>query len=134
MKRLNVERARRLRKDMTDVECLLWHHLRNRRLLGHKFRRQHEIGSYIVDFVCTEERLVVELDGSQHADQVGYDDRRTCYLQSQGYRVLRFWNNDVLTKIESVLEVMVAAMARPGPSPQPSPPRGEGARPPESEE
>ena len=121
MKRLNVDRARRLRIEQTDAEQLLWHHLRSRRLQGWKFRRQHEIGAYIVDFVCPDAGLIVELDGGQHGDQLIYDERRTCELQAMGYRVQRFWNNDVLADIESVLEVILKALASPAPHPNPLP-------------
>ncbi|HEV2538983.1 MAG TPA: endonuclease domain-containing protein [Frateuria sp.] len=121
MKRMNVDRARGLRLGMTDAEQALWYRLRNRQLDGCKFRRQHEIDRYVVDFVCTERMLVVELDGSQHLAQEDYDQARTSYLESKGYRVLRFWNNDLLTNIESVLEVLVEALASPIPSPRPSP-------------
>ena len=126
MKRLNVDRARNLRQKQTDAEQMLWRHLRARRLQGWKFRRQHQLGSYIVDFVCTDAWLIVELDGGQHADQLIYDERRALELQAMGYRVLRFWNNDVLASLESVLEVLLEALASPGPSPQPSL-EGEGA-------
>ncbi|MFC4765070.1 endonuclease domain-containing protein [Dyella koreensis] len=121
MKRLNVDRARTLRRAQTDAEQALWYRLRGRHLLGWKFRRQHEIGSYIVDFVCADAALIVELDGGQHADQVAYDERRSFELQTMGYRVLRFWNNDVLTNLESVLEVIVEALATPAPHPNPLP-------------
>ncbi|MBT2116123.1 DUF559 domain-containing protein [Dyella sp. LX-66] len=127
MKRLNIGRARNLRQKQTDAERALWRQLRARHFQGWKFRRQHQVGSYIVDFVCTDAWLVVELDGGQHADQVIYDEYRTLELQAMGYRVLRFWNNDVLANPESVLEVLLEALASPGPSPQPSPRRGEGA-------
>jgi very-short-patch-repair endonuclease len=121
MKRLNVDRARGLRQTMTDAERTLWRHLRNRQLSGLKFRRQHEIDRHIVDFVCTEALLIVELDGGQHADQVNYDERRTQQLEAMGYRVLRFWNNDVLVNIDSVLEVVMEALASPAPHPNPLP-------------
>ena len=127
MKRLNVDRARSLRVGRTDAEQRLWHHLRNRRLQGWKFRRQNEIGLYVVDFVCPDAGLIVELDGGQHGDQLIYDEARTRKLEEQGYRVLRFWNNEVLTNTESVLEVILEALASPDPSPRPSPTRGEGA-------
>ena len=126
MKRLNVDRARGLRQTMTDAERTLWRHLRNRQLSGLKFRRQHEIDRYIVDFVCTEALLIVELDGGQHADQVNYDERRTQQLEAMGYRVLRFWNNDVLVNIDSVLEVVMEALASPAPHPNPLPAGGRG--------
>jgi very-short-patch-repair endonuclease len=121
MQRQNVDRARTLRRNMTDVEQKLWYRLRNRHLTGWKFRRQHEIDHYIVDFVCTDAMLIVELDGSQHAEQVDYDTRRTRHLHALGYRVLRFWNNDVLTDTESVLEVILEALANPAPHPGPLP-------------
>ena len=126
MKRLNVDRARDLRQKQTDAEQMLWRHLRARHLQGWKFRRQHQLGSYIVDFVRPDAQLIVELGGGQHADQLIYDERRTLELQAMGYRVLRFWNNDVLASLESVLEVLLEALASPGPSPQPSPRSGEG--------
>lgn len=134
MKRRNVDRARGLRQAMTDVERKLWFYLRNRQLNGHKFRRQHEIDHYIVDFVCSEAMLIVELDGGQHADQVGYDEHRTRYLQARGYRVLRFWNNEVLMSIESVLEVILGAAAKAPPHPNPLPAGEREQFAPESEE
>jgi Uncharacterized protein conserved in bacteria len=134
MKRMNVDRARELRRAMTDTEQKLWYRLRNRQLSGCKFRRQHEIDQYIVDFVCTEARLIIELDGGQHVDQVNYDERRTQYLQAMGYRVLRFWNNDALVNIESVLEVILEALASPTPHPSPLPSGERAQSAPESEE
>ena len=121
MKRQNVDRARTLRTNMTDVEQKLWYRLRNRRLDGYKFRRQHEIEHYIVDFVCTDAMLIVELDGGQHAEQADYDARRSRHLRALGYRVLRFWNNDVLTDTESVLAVILEALASAAPHPDPLP-------------
>jgi very-short-patch-repair endonuclease len=127
MRRLNADKARSLRGHQTDAEQLLWHRLRNRRLQGWKFRRQHEIDLFIVDFACPDAALIVELDGGQHGEQQIYDEARTRKLQERGYRVLRFWNNDLLTNIDGVLEVILEALASPSPSPQPSPRRGEGA-------
>ncbi|WP_111981195.1 endonuclease domain-containing protein [Dyella jiangningensis] len=127
MKRLNVDRARGLRAGQTDAEQLLWRHLRNRHLQGWKFRRQHEIGPYIADFACPDAGLMVELDGGQHGEQLAYDESRTRKLQEEGYRVLRFWNNDVLKNTDSVLEAILEALASPDPSPRPSPRRGGGA-------
>jgi very-short-patch-repair endonuclease len=134
MKRMNVDRARGLRRAMTDVEQKFWYRLRNRQLSGCKFRRQHGIGQYIVDFVCTEAMLIIELDGGQHADQAIYDERRSLFLQAMGYRVLRFWNNDALTNIESVLEVILEALASPSPHPSPLPMGEREKSAPESEE
>ncbi|MEW9623933.1 endonuclease domain-containing protein [Rhodanobacter geophilus] len=128
MKRLNVDRARSLRNGRTDAEQKLWYRLRNRHLQGWKFRRQHEIDRYIADFACPDAVLIVELDGSQHGEQQAYDEARTCKLETMGYRVLRFWDNDVLTNIEGVLEVILEALASstPHPSPLPGGERGAG--------
>ena len=101
-----VKRARRLRRASTDAEKLLWQNLRARQLGGAKFRRQTPIGPYIVDFVSFEHKLVVEIDGGQHnaSAERQHDTKRTAWLESQGFRVLRFWNNQVLTNLEGVLE------------------------------
>ena len=85
-----TDRSRSLRQNQTDAENLLWWHLRDRQLAGHKFKRQFPIGSYFADFACPEKRLIVELDGSQHVEQLSYDGERALFLESQGYRVLRF--------------------------------------------
>ncbi|SDQ91430.1 endonuclease domain-containing protein [Pseudoxanthomonas sp. CF125] len=106
--------ARQLRRQMTDAEASLWYHLRNRALLGCKFRRQHPIGPYIVDFACVERKLVIELDGSQHADSAS-DSARTSWIQANGYRVLRFWNNDALRQQQVVLAVILEALESAGP-------------------
>lgn len=101
------KRARYLRKTSTDTEKHLWYHIRGRRLGQYKFKRQVPIGNYIVDFVCSWKKLIVELDGGQHAETVHYDQKRTTFLESQGYKVLRFWNNEVLTETENVLDVIL---------------------------
>jgi len=98
-----VANARRLRRRLTDAERALWRNLRDRQLDGHKFRRQHPLGRFVVDFVCLEEKLVVELDGGQHALQKNADAARTAWLNREGYRVLRFWNNEVLRNTDGVL-------------------------------
>jgi very-short-patch-repair endonuclease len=114
-----LEFARTLRQAMTDAERALWYQLRAKRLLGWKFRRQQLIGTYIVDFVCFEAKLVVELDGSQHAEQVDADARRTAWLESQGFRVLRFWNDAVLKEMGPVLaEILRNLPLSPTPLPQ----------------
>ncbi|HEV2335525.1 MAG TPA: DUF559 domain-containing protein [Stellaceae bacterium] len=95
-------RARVLRRDATDAERRLWSALRDRRLRGYRFRRQHPIGAYIADFACTQRRLIVEADGGQHADN-NADAHRTAWLETQGWRVLRFWNNDILGNTEGVI-------------------------------
>jgi very-short-patch-repair endonuclease len=120
------EFARGLRRRQTDAERPLWARLRDRRLLGAKFSRQVPIGSYIVDFCCRERKVIVELDGGQHAAHVDYDAGRTALLQALGYRVLRFWDNDALANTDDVLQRIVEALRSGRPSPRPSPQRGEG--------
>lgn len=112
---LGRNRARSLRKSFTDAELKLWQLLKNRNLKNFKFRRQHPVGPYIADFACLERKLIIELDGGQHADNVAHDSRRTAYLESIGYRVIRFWNNDVLTKTESVMQAIHDALDHPSP-------------------
>jgi very-short-patch-repair endonuclease len=94
--------ARQLRASQTDAETALWNRIRNRQIDGHKFTRQVPIGAYICDFVCREKQIVIEVDGGQHADSAR-DAVRDRYLLAEGYRVLRFWNNDVLGNLEGVL-------------------------------
>jgi very-short-patch-repair endonuclease len=118
-----LRHAREMRGEATDAETLMWYLLRNRRLADAKFRRQHPIGRYIVDFFCKEYRLVVELDGGQHRDQQTYDARRDAFLREQGLSVLRFWNNDVLGETEGVLQQIWELIEKAkDPSPPPSPP------------
>jgi very-short-patch-repair endonuclease len=93
-----------LRSSQTQAEHLLWYYLRNHHFQGFKFRRQHILQGYIVDFVCLQSRLVIEVDGGQHAERQDYDNYRTEKLQKDGFRVLRFWNHEILTNIEGVLE------------------------------
>ena len=95
--------AKQLRKNCTHTEQHLWYFLRAKRLNGYKFKRQYVIDNYIVDFICIEHKLVIELDGSQHMDALDYDLKRTNYLNNKGYKVLRFWNHDVLQNTDSVL-------------------------------
>jgi very-short-patch-repair endonuclease len=122
------ERARQLRKNMTDAERKLWHYLRLRQLEGHKFRRQVRIGPYIADFACLKALIVVEVDGGQHAEARAYDARRDDFMRGQGFRVLRFWNNDVLSNIDGVWRVIAEEINRPascGGTPHPNlPPQG----------
>jgi very-short-patch-repair endonuclease len=112
------ELARALRRNQTDAERLMWNRLRNRQMLGCKFRRQQVIGSYIADFLCMEPKIIIELDGGQHLEQQGYDEQRSRYLQSVGYRVLRFWNNEALQEIEAVLEAIRLAVIDLSPHPK----------------
>jgi very-short-patch-repair endonuclease len=99
-------KARSLRTEMTYAERLLWQVLKNNQLNEHRFRRQHPIGQYIADFACIELKLVIELDGGQHQDQIAYDEHRTASMMAQGWRVLRFWNNDVLNNLAGVLTII----------------------------
>jgi very-short-patch-repair endonuclease len=104
-----TQRARGLRRQSTNAELKLWNRLRSRSIDGHKFVRQEPIGPYIVDFVCRERRLVIEVDGGQHATDKR-DAVREQWLSEHNYRVLRFWNNDVLGNIDGVLEVIAGAL------------------------
>lgn len=108
MKKLNTL-AKILRKNQTTQEQKLWNILRNRKLLGYKFKRQYPIGNYIVDFVCKELKLIIELDGGQHNTTEGviYDKKRTEYLQAAGYKILRFWNTDIDKNIDGVYEKII---------------------------
>ncbi len=133
--------AREMRGRMTNAETLLWKLLRNRRVGDAKFRRQHPIGRYILDFYCDQKKLAIELDGSQHADAINYDKRREAWLNAQGIRVLRFWNNQVLTETETVAEIIYDALLSAALADAPSkqcfdsptllPPAGEGSPAPE---
>ncbi len=114
--------AKRLRSNMTDAEKLLWYHLRGHRFLGTKFKRQQPLGDYIVDFVCFEAKLVIEVDGGQHLESES-DSQRDAWLQEQGFRILRFWNNEVLGETESVLGKILQYLT---PSPQPLSHQGRG--------
>jgi very-short-patch-repair endonuclease len=119
------DKAKQLRRNQTDAEKVLWQQLRAKQL-GVKFRRQQSIPPYIVDFMCFEHKLVIELDGGQHATQQQYDAQRTRFLEQQGYRVVRFWNNDVFENKEGVLQhiLMCIRAKTPHPSPLPQGERG----------
>ncbi len=103
--------ARRLRRNMTDAERLLWSRLRNHQMRGLKFRRQLTIEGYIADFACIGARLVVELDGGQHTETVRADAERTAKIEAAGYIVLRFWNDDVIANVDTVLDEIDRAVA-----------------------
>ena len=103
-------KAKKLHRNMTPAEIKLWAHLRAHRMKDVHFRNQHAIGNYIVDFCAPRRKLIIELDGSQHLEQEEYDAERTAFLESRGYRVLRFWNNQVMNEIEGVLHVIYAAL------------------------
>ena len=112
-------RSRELRANATEAERKLWTCLGSRKLNGARFNRQFPVGQFICDFVCREKRLVIEIDGGQHAANTEYDERRTRFLQSQGYRVIRFWNSDVIDNLEGVLSVIGGTLDD-MPSPAPS--------------
>ena len=116
--------ARSMRRVSTDAERRFWWAVRDRRLGGHKFKRQLLVGRYIVDFACLEAKLIVELDGGQHAQQTVYDTVRDAYLTARGFQVLRFWNTEFLTNQDSVLETLLCQLDSP-PHPNPLPPQGE---------
>jgi len=105
-----TNKARLLRKNQTDVEQLLWKHLRNRQLYNYKFRRQFPIEPYVADFVCLELKLIIELDGGQHASRIDYDEQCSLFLEQRGFKVIHFWNNDVVENIEGVLEAIYLAI------------------------
>jgi very-short-patch-repair endonuclease len=109
---LSTERARGLRRAQTDAEGIVWSYLRSRRLDGWKFKRQVPKGRYIVDFCCNDAKLIIELDGDQHAEDsaVAHDVIRTKFLQESGYRVVRFWNNEVYDELDAVLDAIYAKL------------------------
>ena len=102
--------AKELHRNMSLAEAKLWQHLRAHRMGDVHFRNQHAIGHYIVDFCAPRKKLIIELDGSQHLEQQEYDEERTKYLETRGYRVLRFWNNDVLNNMDAVLKTIWDAL------------------------
>jgi very-short-patch-repair endonuclease len=119
-----IQQARRLRQRQTDVERILWFRLRDRRLNGWKFRRQMSLNGFVVDFCCPAGKLVIEIDGGQHVMRADEDARRTDDLESSGYLVLRFWNNDVMQNLEGVLQTILSTLEQhssepPHPSPLP---------------
>ena len=114
---LSRERARALRRTQTDAEQCLWSALRAHCFRGLKFKRQKPLGPYIVDFICMELRLIIELDGGQHAEQLEYDQRRDRWLEGQGFTVLRFWNHEVLQQTDALLEQVWLWVEQQRPSP-----------------
>ena len=108
----NIKYAKQMRSNMTDAESKLWYYLRAKRFYGLKFKRQVLIGEYIVDFLCKEKNIVIELDGGQHNedDNIVKDNERTKYLESQGYIVIRYWNNDIMQNIDAVLSDLKARL------------------------
>jgi very-short-patch-repair endonuclease len=108
------DRARELRKNFTEAENRMWYFLRNRQLNGYKFNRQYVVEPYIVDFICRAKNIIIEIDGGHHAENLTYDQERTLFLEAKEYKVLRFWNNEVLNNITGVLEMILKSL---GPSP-----------------
>lgn len=126
----NIHIARKLRRNQTDAERMLWFRPRDRRLAGLKFRRQMPIDRFVVDFCCETARLIIEIDGGQHAENVARDQERTRVLEAMGYLVLRFWNNDVLQNTDGVAESILDTLNKlppvpPHPSPLPNGERGQ---------
>ena len=116
---MNTARARQLRNNQTKAERTLWQRLRKQQM-GVKFRRQQPLGPYIADFVCFEKRLIIEIDGGQHQEQIEYDEIRTDWLKHQGYRILRFWNNEVLSELANVIAIIdIELNLHPHPCPPP---------------
>ncbi|HYK08452.1 MAG TPA: endonuclease domain-containing protein [Candidatus Eisenbacteria bacterium] len=111
-----------LRKTQTDAEALLWSKIRSRQLIQTKFRRQHPIPPYTVDFISAEKKLIIELDGGDHNKNEAkiYDKKRTEFLENKGYRVIRFWNSDILKNINGVMEVIYFNLSYPHPNPLPT--------------
>ena len=127
-----VDTAKRLRRHQTDAERTLWFRLRDRRLYGWKFKRQVPLDRYVVDFLCSDARLIIEVDGGQHATRTIQDDERTQALEAMGYLVMRLWNNDVLSNTDGVVETIVATLNQfrpvpPHPDPLPNGERGKSA-------
>jgi very-short-patch-repair endonuclease len=118
------EQARALRREMTEAEKQIWQRLRSRQTEGFRFRRQVPLGRFIADFVCHEARLIIEIDGGQHDPSSEEEVRRSRFLESQGYRVLRFWNNEVLENLDGVQTVIAQDLRRGHPHPNPPPSRG----------
>ncbi len=108
-----MHRAGELRHEPTPAEAKLWAALRGHRFADVHFRRQHAIGPYIVDFIAPRRKLVIEVDGSQHLDRVEYDAKRTAFLETKGYRVLRFWNSDIMNNIAGVLGMILQDLEEP---------------------
>ena len=120
-------RAKALRREMTEAEKRIWHRLRRRQTEGYRFRRQVPLGRFMADFVCHEARLIIEIDGGQHEPSSEKEARRTRFLETEGYRVLRFWNNEVLERTPLVCRGAIAQhLRRHHPHPNPPPSKGEG--------
>ena len=113
MKNANINHVRVLRQNTTDAEKHSWYFLRAKRLNGYKFRRQHLIQPYIVDFICLSKKIIIECDGSQHLDQQSYDKKRDEFISSKGYKIIRFWNNHILKETPIVLDMILSELEKP---------------------
>lgn len=113
MKNANINHVRALRQNTTDAEKHLWYFLRAKRLNGYKFRRQHWIQPYVVDFICLSKKLIIECDGGQHQDQQHYDKKRAEFLNSKGYKIIRFWNDEILKETPMILDMILNALEIP---------------------
>ena len=115
----NTSKARQLRRDQTKPESIFWTTVRNREFLGTKWKRQVPIDRFIVDFLCEDEKLIVELDGGQHNEDAAivYDQQRTQILEQYGYRVVRFWNNDITENLDGVLRILQQSIGQSSPHP-----------------
>ena len=119
---MGTSNARRLRKNRTDAECALWERLRRKQLNGLRFRQQVPLGPHVVDFLCAPQMLIVEVDGGQHALAAAVDCERTAWLEARGFRVVRFWNNDVLQNLDGVIDtILLALRGEVSPPPHPAP-------------
>ena len=124
MKNITSSLAKTLRRKQTDTERYLWRQLRAKQIKGLKFRRQVPIGPYIVDFVCFEKKLIIECDGGQHSERINEDTKRDTWLQRKGFKVLRFWNNEIIQKRQSVLDHIFQVCDEKSPSPSSPPIKG----------
>ena len=120
--KLSVIRARDLRRNLTDVEKILWYWLRRKNIHNARFRKQAPLGKYIVDFVCYDPKLIIELDGGQHSLQHSYDKKRDAWLEGEGFEVMRFWNNEVVENVEGVLGAVMERLSALRVPPLPNPP------------
>lgn len=124
--RIAQRRSRILRNNSTDAERFLWQRLRGRQLGGYRFRRQVPIGSYIADFVSIDAKLVIELDGGQHQEKRAYDERRDRFMKTLGYRIIRFWDTQIIEETDAVLETIMRELESVRPHPSLPPQAGEG--------
>jgi very-short-patch-repair endonuclease len=128
MKKTKINHVRALRRNMTDAEIHLWYFLRAKRLNGYKFRRQHLIHPYVIDFICLDKKLIIECDGSQHDEINNYDKQRNDFLISKGNKIIRFWNDTILRETSLVLDMIVETLENPSFPPPLSSKKGIGGK------